>query len=41
MDNEVFVLLMLVGVFAGFVDSAVGGGGLLRPGLPVLRWPAG
>ncbi len=33
-DNEVFVLLMLVGVFAGFVDSAVGGGGLLR--LPAI-----
>ena len=34
MDNEVFLLLMLVGVFAGFVDSAVGGGGLLR--LPAM-----
>ena len=33
-DNEVFVLLMLVGVFAGFGDSAVGGGGLLR--LPAI-----
>jgi hypothetical protein len=33
-DNEVFALLMLVGVFAGFVDSAVGGGGLLR--LPAI-----
>ncbi len=33
-DNEVFLLLMLVGVFAGFVDSAVGGGGLLR--LPAM-----
>ncbi|MBR85171.1 MAG: hypothetical protein CMA85_04425 [Euryarchaeota archaeon] len=36
MDNEVFLLLMLVGVFAGFVDSAVGGGGLLR--LPAMLW---
>ena len=36
MDNEVFLLLMLVGVFAGFVDSAVGGGGLLR--LPAILW---
>ena len=36
MDNEVFILLMLVGVFAGFVDSAVGGGGLLR--LPAVLW---
>ena len=27
---------MLVGVFAGFVDSAVGGGGLLR--LPAMLW---
>ena len=36
MDNEVFLLLMLVGVFAGFVDSAVGGGGLLR--LPAVLW---
>jgi len=35
-DNEVFLLLMLVGVFAGFVDSAVGGGGLLR--LPAMLW---
>ena len=34
MDSEVFLLLMLVGVFAGFVDSAVGGGGLLR--LPAM-----
>ena len=34
MDNEVFLLLMFVGVFAGFVDSAVGGGGLLR--LPAM-----
>ena len=36
MDNEVLLLLMLVGVFAGFVDSAVGGGGLLR--LPAMLW---
>ncbi len=34
METEAFVLLMLVGVFAGFVDSAVGGGGLLR--LPAM-----
>ncbi|MEC7695072.1 MAG: TSUP family transporter [Candidatus Thermoplasmatota archaeon] len=34
MDTEVFLLLMMVGVFAGFVDSAVGGGGLLR--LPAM-----
>ena len=34
MESEVFLLLMLVGVFAGFVDSAVGGGGLLR--LPAM-----
>ena len=34
METEVFLLLMLVGVFAGFVDSAVGGGGLLR--LPAM-----
>ena len=34
MDSEVFLLLMMVGVFAGFVDSAVGGGGLLR--LPAM-----
>ncbi len=34
MDTEVFLLLMIVGVFAGFVDSAVGGGGLLR--LPAM-----
>ena len=34
MDNEVFLLLMVLGVFAGFVDSAVGGGGLLR--LPAM-----
>ncbi len=34
MDNEVFLLLMALGVFAGFVDSAVGGGGLLR--LPAM-----
>ena len=33
-ETEVFLLLMLVGVFAGFVDSAVGGGGLLR--LPAM-----
>jgi len=33
-ETEAFVLLMLVGVFAGFVDSAVGGGGLLR--LPAM-----
>jgi len=33
-DTEVFLLLMMVGVFAGFVDSAVGGGGLLR--LPAM-----
>ena len=34
METEVFFLLMLLGVFAGFVDSAVGGGGLLR--LPAM-----
>ena len=34
MENEVFLLLMVVGVFAGFIDSAVGGGGLLR--LPAM-----
>tara|TARA_B100000965_G_scaffold12729_1_gene9659 strand:- start:2527 stop:3279 length:753 start_codon:yes stop_codon:yes gene_type:complete len=34
METEAFLLLMLVGVFAGFVDSAVGGGGLLR--LPAM-----
>ena len=34
MENEIFLLLMLVGIFAGFVDSAVGGGGLLR--LPAM-----
>ena len=34
MDNEVFLALMLLGVFAGFIDSAVGGGGLLR--LPAM-----
>ncbi|MEE3315726.1 MAG: TSUP family transporter [Candidatus Thermoplasmatota archaeon] len=34
MENETFLILMLVGVFAGFVDSAVGGGGLLR--LPAM-----
>ena len=33
-ENEIFLLLMLVGIFAGFVDSAVGGGGLLR--LPAM-----
>ncbi len=34
MNTEVFLLLMGLGVFAGFVDSAVGGGGLLR--LPAM-----
>ena len=34
METGVFFLLMLLGVFAGFVDSAVGGGGLLR--LPAM-----
>ena len=34
MDNEVFLALMFLGVFAGFIDSAVGGGGLLR--LPAM-----
>ena len=34
MENEVFLLLMAVGVFAGFIDSAVGGGGLIR--LPAM-----
>ena len=33
-ENEIFLLLILVGIFAGFVDSAVGGGGLLR--LPAM-----
>ena len=34
MQLEAFLLITAVGVFAGFVDSAVGGGGLLR--LPAL-----
>ena len=34
MEPEALLLVLSVGVFAGFIDSAVGGGGLLR--LPVL-----
>ena len=34
MEDEIFLMLMLLGVFAGFIDSAVGGGGLLR--LPAM-----
>ena len=34
MDDSIFILIMLAGFIGGFVDSAVGGGGLIR--LPAL-----